>query len=74
MNMEEYKQRIENDHTFTGIPSYWKDLQDMTAKRDCWRNVAKELYTWLLLSDEDDSVHEAGLDALAMYDEAARNE
>lgn len=39
-----------------------------------WRKIATELYTWLLPSDEDDSVREAGLDAMAMYDEAVRGE
>lgn len=27
MNMEEYKKRIENAHTLTGVPSYWEELQ-----------------------------------------------
>ena len=27
MNMEEYKKRIENVHTLTGVPSYWEELQ-----------------------------------------------
>lgn len=27
MNMEEYKRRIENAHTLTGVPTYWEELQ-----------------------------------------------
>lgn len=32
MNMEEYKKRIENAHTFTGIPSYWEQFQDALSE------------------------------------------
>lgn len=34
MNLEEYQRRIESMHTVTGIPSYWEELQVMTAERD----------------------------------------
>lgn len=27
MNIEEYRKRIENAHTLTGVPSYWEELQ-----------------------------------------------
>ena len=27
MNIEEYRKRIDKAHTFTGIPSYWDELQ-----------------------------------------------
>ena len=39
-----------------------------------WRYIAKELYTWLQPSPEDDSVYEAGIEAMAMYDEAIYDE
>jgi len=44
MNLEEYKKRIDQTHTVTGIPSYWEQLQEMTKDRDEWRKIAKALY------------------------------
>lgn len=74
MNLDEYKRRVETMHSVTGVPTYWEELQNAIAERDKWREIARELYTWLLPSDEDDSVREAGLEAYAMYDEAVRGE
>ena len=37
MNMEEYKKRIESAHTFTGVPSYWQELQQAVAERDNYK-------------------------------------
>jgi uncharacterized coiled-coil DUF342 family protein len=34
MNMEEYKRRIDNAHTVTGVPTYWEELQKVTEERD----------------------------------------
>ena len=39
-----------------------------------WRKIAEQLYLWLQPSPEDDSVYEAGIEAMAMYDEAVRGE
>lgn len=69
----------------TGVDHHLIDLDEATIEdlkraiimiasdRDRWKSIASELYTWLLPSDEDDSVREAGLEAYAMYDEAVRN-
>jgi hypothetical protein len=40
MDIEEYKNRIEQAHTITGIPTYWEELQNMTEERDQWRELA----------------------------------
>ena len=74
MNLEEYKRRVDTMHSVTGVPTYWEALQEMTAERDKWRAIARELYTWLMPSPEDDSVREAGLEAYAMYDEAVKDD
>lgn len=39
-----------------------------------WRHIAKELYTWLQPSPEDDSVYEAGVEAMTMYCKAVQGE
>lgn len=46
MNMEEYKRRIENAHTLTGVPTYWEELQkvlseleEVKAERDELRKI-----------------------------------
>jgi hypothetical protein len=44
MNLEEYRNRIEQSHSITGIPSYWEQLQEMTRDRDEWRKIAEGLY------------------------------
>jgi hypothetical protein len=44
MTPEEYQRRIENSHSFTGIPSYWEDLQSMTAERDRLKVLSEELH------------------------------
>lgn len=46
----------------------------MEKDRDRWRAIAKELYTWLTPSYEDDDVNEACKSALAMYEQAVRDE
>ena len=52
-----------------------KEMFDKTRdNRNRWREAARELFRWLELSGEDDEVHKAGLEALAMYDEATRGE
>lgn len=33
MNKDEYFKRIDNMHSFTGIPSYWQDLQDAIREK-----------------------------------------
>ena len=32
--MDEYRKRIDNMHSITGINSYWNELQEMTAEAD----------------------------------------
>jgi hypothetical protein len=32
MDLEEYRKRVDDAHTFTGIPSYWQELQDAYAE------------------------------------------
>ena len=44
MNLEEYNRRKEKMHSVTGIPTYWEELQAMTAERDRWRKIAKTFY------------------------------
>jgi hypothetical protein len=46
MDIEEYHRRIEQMHTVTGVPSYWEQLQAMTAERDRWREIASKLAFW----------------------------
>lgn len=58
MNKEEYLKRIENMHSFTGIPSYWPELQEaikekniavaMSAFLEEEVNIYKEMYSQLL--------------------------
>lgn len=44
------------------------------ADRDRWRKIAEQLFLWLHPSPEDDSVYEAGVEAMAMYEQAVRGE
>jgi hypothetical protein len=44
MTPEEYQRRIENTHSVTGIPSYWEDLQNVTAERDRLKTISEELH------------------------------
>jgi hypothetical protein len=44
MNIDEYKDRIEKMHTLTGVPTYWEELQRMTAERNRWRILA--IHAW----------------------------
>lgn len=53
MNLEEYKRRIEDAHTFTGIPTYWAELQEMTAERDRYQYIAKMFYDNRFAQDPD---------------------
>jgi hypothetical protein len=43
MNIEEYRDRIEKMHTVTGVPTYWEELQEVSAERDRWREAAHRL-------------------------------
>jgi hypothetical protein len=43
MNIEEYKRRIDTMHTVTGVPTYWEELQKMTAERDLWKRGVMHL-------------------------------
>jgi hypothetical protein len=44
VNLEEYRKRLDRSHTFTGVPSYWEALQEMTAQRDRYQYIAKMFY------------------------------
>jgi hypothetical protein len=46
----------------------------MRADRDRWRKIAEQLFLWLHPSPEDDSVYEAGVEAMTMYEQAVRDE
>lgn len=72
MNLSEYKRRVENMHSVTGIPTYWEALQEMTAERDKWRDIAEQLYTWLAPSNDNKYSHDEGMAVRAMYDDAVR--
>ena len=78
MNIEEYRRRIDSMHTVTGIPSYWEELQDMTAERDSLRKIADDLYKALLQMqkrrgiDLDDADLVVG--ALEAYEQAVQDE
>lgn len=48
MNIEEYRNRIEKAHTFTGIPSYWDELQEVIAERDRLRRLVAELLPFMI--------------------------
>lgn len=50
------------------------ELNEAADEIERWRHIAKELYTWLQPSPEDDSVYEAGVEAMTMYCEAVRDE
>jgi GTP1/Obg family GTP-binding protein len=43
MNIDEYKKRIEEAHTFTGVPTYWQELQEVTEERDRLKKIVEEL-------------------------------
>lgn len=51
MNMDEYKRRIDNAHTLTGVPSYWEELQEMTKERDKYKELFEKAISMLLTSD-----------------------
>lgn len=44
MDLEEYKRRVENMHSVTGVPTYWEELQAVTAERDKYQYIAKMFY------------------------------
>ena len=72
--------------TLTGVNGQLVDLEESTIEdlrraiivissdRDRWKEISKELYTWLQPSPEDDSVYEAGVEAMTMYCEAMNND
>jgi hypothetical protein len=66
MDLEEYKRRIEDAHTFTGIPTYWAELQEMTAERDRYQYIAKMFYDNRFAQDPDQTQFAAD-----SYEEAA---
>lgn len=34
MNLDEYRNRLERNHSFTGVPSYWEKLQEALSIGD----------------------------------------
>lgn len=40
MNIEEYKRRVENMHSVTGVPTYWEALQDAIEQLNSWKQIA----------------------------------
>lgn len=52
----------------------WEACLEAADEIERWRHIAKELYTWLQPSPEDDGVYEAGVEAMTMYCEAMNNE
>lgn len=50
------------------------EIERLRADRDRWRKIADGLYLWLEPSLDDDSVYEAGEEAMTMYYEAVRGE
>lgn len=50
------------------------EIERLRADRDRWRHIAKELYSWFVPFFDDDSIYEAGVEAMAMYCEAVRGE
>lgn len=52
-----------------------KEMFDkIRSDRNRWRKIADQLFLWLHPSPEDDSVYEAGIEAMTMYEEAASTE
>jgi len=50
------------------------EIERLRADRDRWRKIAEQLFLWLHPSPEDDSVYEAGVEAMTMYEQAVRGE
>lgn len=55
MNIEEYRRRINDTHTVTGIPSYWQEFQSTldllvkaTSEKDCWKLSAEKMAEFLV--------------------------
>ena len=74
MNLEEYKKRIDQTHTVTGIPSYWEQLQEMTKDRDEWRKIAEALYNHEHNCPPQHDFVECALDQYEKKTEGDRNE
>jgi hypothetical protein len=66
MNLEEYRRRIEDAHTVTGVPTYWVELQEMIAERDRYQYIAKMFYDNRFAQDPDQTQFAAD-----SYEEAA---
>ena len=78
MNLQEYKRRIENAHTVTGIPSYWTELQyamqklqEKDAEVKKWMEVARLMYAHYhsdngaeLIAVYEQAVGETGADSI----------
>jgi hypothetical protein len=46
MNLEEYRKRVDDAHTFTGIPSYWQELQNAYAEIErlqTWESIVRDI-------------------------------
>jgi GTP1/Obg family GTP-binding protein len=43
MNIDEYRKRIEEAHTLTGVPTYWQELQQVIEERDMLKKIVEEL-------------------------------
>lgn len=44
MNIDEYRRRVENMHSVTGVPTYWEELQKAIAEAEKWRKIAEMFY------------------------------
>jgi len=62
---------LDCDDDFHALKKMFDKMRD---DRDRWRKIAEQLFLWLHPSPEDDSVYEAGVEAMTMYEEAARGE
>jgi hypothetical protein len=43
MNIDEYRKRIEEAHTLTGVPTYWQELQQVIEERNMLKKIVEEL-------------------------------
>lgn len=59
MNIEEYRRRVENMHSVTGVPTYWEALQDAVEQLNSWKQIALDWRSAFaratLMSDIDDA-------------------
>lgn len=52
----------------------YETVCEASAEIERWRNIAKELHTWLLPDWEDWETAKAGVYAMEMYEKAVRGE